>query len=110
MVHISTGGVTEGMVGGEYYVAAKGALHGFNRSAAFALGKDGDILTNVVMPGFTRTATNVELIENYGHLYSARAAIARLLDAAEVASAVVYLGSAANTGITGQEISVTGGV
>jgi 3-oxoacyl-[acyl-carrier protein] reductase len=110
MVHISTGGVTEGMVGGEYYVAAKGALHGFSRSAAFALGQDGDILSNVVMPGFTRTATNVEMVEQFGHLYSGKAALGRLLDATEVANAVVYLGSAANTGVTGQVIAVTGGV
>lgn len=32
----------------------------------------------------------------------------RLLDANEVAGAVVYLGSAANTGITGQAITVNG--
>jgi hypothetical protein len=32
-----------------------------------------------------------------------------LLDAHEVAGPIVYLGSAANTGITGQVIAVTGG-
>ncbi|GGS95670.1 beta-ketoacyl-ACP reductase [Planobispora rosea] len=110
LVHVSSGIVTEGMAGGEYYGAAKGALHGFSRSAAFSLGRDGDILSNVVMPGFTRTARNGEMAAAVGHRYSARAPIGRLLDAAEVANAVVYLGSAANTGITGQVIAVTGGV
>lgn len=89
--------------------AAKAALHGFSRSAAFALGRDGDIRSNVVMPGLTRTDTNVGITEAEGHHYSALAALGRLLDAAEVAGAVVYLGSAADTGITGQVISVTGG-
>ncbi|MBG0820104.1 SDR family oxidoreductase [Planomonospora sp. ID91781] len=109
-VHVSSGVVNEGMIGGEYYAAAKGALHGFSRSAAFSLGRDGDILSNVVMPGFTRTARNEAMAAAVGHHYSARAPIGRLLDAAEVANAVVYLGSAANTGITGQVIAVTGGV
>lgn len=109
MVHISSSIAVDGMPGGEYYGAAKAALHGFSRSAAFRLGKDGDILSNVVMPGFTRTETNVEMVERAGGHYSALAPIGRLLDAAEVANAVVYLGSAANTGITGQAIKVTGG-
>ncbi|MEW9527194.1 SDR family NAD(P)-dependent oxidoreductase [Microbispora sp. NPDC049125] len=109
MVHISSSIAADGMPGGEYYGAAKAALHGFSRSAAFGLGKDGDILSNVVMPGFTRTETNVAMAEQVGGHYSARAPIGRLLDAAEVANAVVYLGSAANTGITGQAVKVTGG-
>ncbi|GAA3443355.1 SDR family NAD(P)-dependent oxidoreductase [Planomonospora venezuelensis] len=110
LVHVSSSIATEGMAGGEYYGAAKGALHGFSRSAAFSLGRDGDILSNVVMPGFTRTARNGEMVEAVGRLESDRAPIGRLLDAAEVANAVVYLGSAANTGITGQVIAVNGGV
>jgi 3-oxoacyl-[acyl-carrier protein] reductase len=109
MVHISSTIATDGMAGGEYYAAAKAALHGFSRSAAFALGGDGDILSNVVMPGLTRTDTNVSIVEAVGGEYAARAAAGRLLDAAEVAGPVVYLGSAANTGITGQVITVDGG-
>lgn len=109
LVHISSSIAVDGMAGGEYYAAAKAALHGFSRSAAFGLGRDGDILSNVVMPGLTRTATNTAITESVGHLYSALAPLGRLLDAAEVAGPIVYLGSAANTGITGQVIPVTGG-
>jgi 3-oxoacyl-[acyl-carrier protein] reductase len=109
MVHISSSLATDGWAGAEYYGTAKAALHGFSRSAAFGLGRDGDILTNVVMPGLTRTDTNTEIVEAMGDTFSARAPIGRLLDATEVAAAVVYLGSAANTGITGQVIPVTGG-
>jgi NAD(P)-dependent dehydrogenase (short-subunit alcohol dehydrogenase family) len=110
LVHISSNLAVSGMAGSEYYASAKAALHGFSRSAAFALGKDGDILSNVVMPGLTRTDTNLALADQYGHHFSALAPIGRLLEATEIASSVVYLGSAANTGITGQAISVTGGV
>ncbi|NDL56033.1 SDR family NAD(P)-dependent oxidoreductase [Phytoactinopolyspora mesophila] len=109
LVHVSSSIATDGMAGGEYYGAAKAALHGFSRSVSFSLGRDGDILSNVVMPGFTRTETNVEMAEAYGAQFAATAAIGRLLDAPEVAGPIVYLGSAANTGITGQVISVTGG-
>jgi NAD(P)-dependent dehydrogenase (short-subunit alcohol dehydrogenase family) len=109
LVHISSSVVPDGMPGGEYYAAAKAALHGFSRSAAFGLGRDGDILSNVVMPGLTRTERNTEIADAYGAHYSARSPLGRLLDADEVARPVVYLGSAANTGITGQAILVTGG-
>jgi 3-oxoacyl-[acyl-carrier protein] reductase len=109
MVHISSTIAVHGMAGGEYYAAAKAALHGFSRSAAFGLGRDGDILSNVVMPGLTRTDTNAAVTEAVGHMYSAQSPLGRLLDATEVAGPVVYLGSAANTGINGQVITVNGG-
>ena len=109
MVHISSSLATDGAAGAEYYATAKAALHGFSRSAAFSLGRHGDILSNVVMPGLTRTDTNVEIVEAAGEHYSALAALGRLLDAREVALPVVYLGSAANTGITGAVVAVTGG-
>jgi 3-oxoacyl-[acyl-carrier protein] reductase len=110
MVHISSTVAVDGMAGGEYYAAAKAALHGFSRSAAFGLGRDGDLLSNVVMPGLTRTETNTDFVtEAEAAHYGALTPLGRLLDAAEVAGPVVYLGSAANTGITGQVIPVNGG-
>jgi 3-oxoacyl-[acyl-carrier protein] reductase len=109
LVHISSTIATNGMAGGEYYATAKAALHGFSRSAAHSLGRDGDILSNVVLPGLTRTDTNGHIVEAVGDHYSGQAALGRLLTAAEVANAVVYLGSAANTGITGQTVTVDGG-
>ncbi|MFF3018268.1 SDR family NAD(P)-dependent oxidoreductase [Streptomyces sp. NPDC057939] len=119
IVHISSSLVTEGVletdqgrIGAEFYAAAKAALHGFSRSTAFSLGRDGDILSNVVVPGLTRTFRNEERMANsmgVAERYSARAPLGRLLDATEIARVVVFLGSAANTGITGQSVSVTAG-
>ena len=108
-VHISSTIATDGMAGGEYYGAAKAALHGFSRSAAFNLGRDGDILSNVAMLGLTRTETNTHIVDAVGPSFVALSPLGRLLDAAEVANAVVYLGSAANTGVNGQVVAVTGG-
>lgn len=109
MVHISSTLAVGGAAGAEYYAAAKAALHGFSRSAAFSLGKDGDILSNVVMLGLTRTATNANITDAAGDYYSSSAPIGRLLDADEVARPIVFLASTANTGITGQVLSVSGG-
>jgi 3-oxoacyl-[acyl-carrier protein] reductase len=109
LVNISSIAATHGMPDAEYYATAKAALNGFSRTAALGLGRDGDILSNVVMPSVTRTDTNVAIIEAVGHHYSGLSPIGRLLDAGEVARAVVFLGSAANTGITGQAIMVNGG-
>lgn len=109
LVHISSTLATDGAKGAEYYAAAKAALHGFSRSVAFALGKDGDILSNVVMPGLTLTETNGFMTDAFGDEYAARTPLGRLLTADEVARSIVYLASAANAGINGQVISVNGG-
>jgi 3-oxoacyl-[acyl-carrier protein] reductase len=109
LVHLSSSLVTDGAPGAEYYVAAKAALHGFSRSVAFSLGQDGDLLSNVAMLGLTRTATNTHIVEQVGSTYAERSPLGRLLDAAEVATAVVWLGSAANTAVNGQVVGLTGG-
>jgi 3-oxoacyl-[acyl-carrier protein] reductase len=109
LVFVSSSIATHGMTGGEYYGAAKAALHGFSRSAAFSLGRAGDVLSNVVIPGLTRTDTNGFIVDSVPPEYVRQHALGRLLDADEVAGPVVYLGSAANTGITGQAILVNGG-
>jgi 3-oxoacyl-[acyl-carrier protein] reductase len=109
LVHVSSSLAVDGMPGAEYYAAAKSALHGFSRSAAWSLGQAGDILSNVVMPGLTRTDTNTAITDAEGDRFAALTPLNRLLDADEVARPIVYLGSAANTGITGQVIAVTGG-
>jgi 3-oxoacyl-[acyl-carrier protein] reductase len=109
LVHISSTLATDGMAGAEYYSAAKAALHGFSRSVAFGLGRSGNILSNVVLPGLTRTDTNPQIVAAAGEHYAGQAALGRLLTADEVANTVVYLGSAANTGITGQAVTVNGG-
>jgi 3-oxoacyl-[acyl-carrier protein] reductase len=111
MVHVSSSLFYEGKEGFEYYMATKGALHGFSRSVVFGLGRDGDILSNVVMPGYVRTERNQhwDIFPVLSEEYAQRTPIKRVLDATEIASSIVYLCSAANTGINGQAIAVTGG-
>lgn len=100
LVHISSSIATHGMAGGEYYGSAEAALHGFNRSAAFSLGRSGDILSNVVSPGLTRTTTDGHIVDSVPDSYTDLIPLGRL----------AFLASAANTGITGQVIAIDGGV
>lgn len=109
LVHLSSSLATDGVAGAEYYRAAKAALHGFSRSVAFSLGQDGDLLSNVALLGLTRTATNTHIVDQVGQMYAERSPLGRLLDASEVATAVVWLGSAANTAVNGQVVGLTGG-
>jgi 3-oxoacyl-[acyl-carrier protein] reductase len=104
IVLISSGAAEEGHPVMPHYVAAKAALHGLGRALAWDAGADG-VLTNVVAVGFTRTDRNQErfrpeLFDRAGALTPQR----RTSTAADVARAVLWLGSDANTSITGEVI------
>ncbi len=104
IVLISSGAAEEGHPVAPHYVAAKAALHGFGRALAWDAGADG-VLTNVVAVGFTRTDRNKDrfpddLFQRAGALTPQR----RVSTAADVARVVLWLGSDANTSITGEVI------
>ena len=104
IVLMSSGAAEEGQPVSPHYVAAKAALHGFGRALAWDAGTDG-VLTNVVAVGFTRTETNQdrfpsELFERAGALTPQ----GRVSTAEDVARVVLWLGSDANTSITGEVI------
>jgi 3-oxoacyl-[acyl-carrier protein] reductase len=111
IVHISTGLVEDGLPGASAYVAAKAGLHGLTRTMSRELARDG-ILTNLVMPGFTREASDQrELPERVRQVADkAREATAtgRLSEPEDTASLIVYLGSRANTHVTGELIRADG--
>ncbi|NEE17317.1 SDR family oxidoreductase [Streptomyces sp. SID7499] len=110
IVQVSSSLVSQGKKGFEFYGAAKAALHGFNRSLAFSAG-DADILCNVVVLGLTRTQTNVgkPWFPEYHDEFVALSPRGRLVDAADVATMVVVLGSGANQVVNGQDVHVSGG-
>jgi len=104
IVLISSGAAEEGHPPAPHYVAAKAALHGLSRALAWDGGADG-ILTNAVAVGFTRTERNrdrfpEELFTRAGALTPQRA----VSTAEDVAGVVLWLGSDANTSITGEVI------
>ncbi|MDR0627409.1 MAG: SDR family oxidoreductase [Bifidobacteriaceae bacterium] len=99
------------------YDAAKAALEAVTRSAAVDLAASG-ILVNAVAPGFV--ATRMSIVEGADELESdwfrsiylehGRLPLGRAATPEEVAVPVAWLASSANTYITGQVITVDGGL
>jgi 3-oxoacyl-[acyl-carrier protein] reductase len=104
IVLISSGAAEEGHPPAPHYVTAKAALHGLCRALAWDAGRD-HVLVNVIATGFTRTATNSdrvrpEIFERAGALTPQR----RVSTAEDVAALALWLGSPANTSVTGEVI------
>ena len=110
IVNISSGVAADGVPGTGPYAAAKAALHVLTRTLSKELGSAG-ILVNVVMPGLTLTERIATMIPADTRDRIAQASpIRRLLLPNEVAPAIVYLCSAANTAVTGEIIRASGGI
>lgn len=101
VVLISSDVARKGLPGGTAYATSKAALSGFLAAFKWEAGAAG-ILANIVAPGFTLTESNQRGDGPHG-------ALDRATRASDVASAVLYLGSFANTRITGAIIPVDGG-
>jgi NAD(P)-dependent dehydrogenase (short-subunit alcohol dehydrogenase family) len=104
IVLISSGIAEEGHPATWGYAAAKAGLVGLARTLAWDAGRDG-VLVNVVSTGFTRTDLNEsrfgsEIFDQVGELVPQR----RASTAEDVARLVLFLGSAANTSVTGEVV------
>ena len=104
IVLISSGAAEEGHPPAPHYIAAKAALHGLCRALAWDAGRDG-VLINVIAAGFTRTATNAgrfpaDLFERAGALTPQR----RVSSGDDVAALALWLGSPANSSVTGEVV------
>ncbi|MEO3868288.1 SDR family oxidoreductase [Nonomuraea sp. B12E4] len=111
VVVISSGVVSQPMPAGVAYPAAKGALETAVNVLASREARHG-ILTNVVRPGFTlteRALTYPGFGQEVVDAEAARTPTRRICTPEDVASAVAYLGSAANGHVNGEIVSVTGG-
>ncbi len=103
------------------YVAAKHGLHGLVKTAALEVGEHG-VTVNAVCPGSVLTDILLERGDNAAQrmglsgldeliaLHASEAAIQRQVTVDEVATFCSYLASDASSGITGQALSVDGGV
>lgn len=109
IVSVSSGVAADGFPGGAPYGAAKAALHGLTKTLSKELAPAG-ILVNVVMPSATLTERMVARLPAKVLEMSAKASpLRRLPRPDEVAAAIVYLCSGANTAITGEIVRVGGG-
>jgi NAD(P)-dependent dehydrogenase (short-subunit alcohol dehydrogenase family) len=109
IVFISTGVTRHGMAGASAYAAAKAGLEGLVAALKWE-GADSGILCNLVAPGFTVTEANLARFpDEVREGVRARTPSGRLSVPEDVAPAVVFLGSPANTNITGCYLPVAGG-
>ena len=109
IVNVSSNIAEDGMAGSSMYSASKSALHGMMASFKWDGGSKG-VLINTIMPGLTLTERAKAMIpETVRAQEQSRTPSGQLSRPSDVASAVAFLGSAANTNITGELLRVTGG-
>ena len=92
------------------YTASKGAVAALTRSLAIDWAEHG-VRVNAVAPGFTVTPMTAAFFENETFVQAAtsRIPLGRLLDAEEIAGAIVFLASPLASAITGVVLPVDGG-
>ena len=109
--------VNLGSIGGQWggtrqvhYAAAKAGLIGLTRSLA-RLGADRGVTVNAVAPGLVETEMIAgELAEPEGRAKLAGIPLGRVATPEEIAAAVVFLASEEAAYLTGQTLSVNGGM
>ena len=101
-------GIT-GNAGQANYAASKAGIIGFSKSIAKEMGSR-NVRCNVVAPGFIETDMTDELSDEAKASYLANIPLKRLGKAEEIAQTCVFLGSDMSTYITGQTLSVCGGM
>lgn len=98
-----------GNAGQANYAASKAGMIGFSKSVAREVGSRG-ITVNVVAPGFVATDLTADLAEEALEKMRGRIALGRFGTPEEIASMVGFLVSDEAAYITGQVISVDGGL
>ena len=98
-----------GNAGQANYAAAKAGILGLTKAVARELASR-SITVNAVAPGFVQTAMTDALPEAAREKLKTQIPLGRIAQPAEIASAVLFLASPAAGYITGQVLSVDGGM
>lgn len=103
-----------------HYNGSKHAVVGFTRSIALELVKSG-VRVNAICPGFVKTPMVDEALPELATVYDlseenalqamlSRVPAGRMLEPEEIAHLAVYLGSKESDGMTGQALTISGGM
>lgn len=109
IINISSVVGLSGNPGQSNYCAAKAGMIGFTKSLAAEMGSR-NITVNAVAPGFIQTDMTNELSEDLQKQLLAKIPLRRLGQADEIASVVAFLASDFASYITGETLSVNGGM
>lgn len=109
IINISSVNAIKGQFGQCNYAAAKAGVIAFSKSLA-AEGARNNVSVNVIAPGYTDTNMMKSIPVNALEKIMGAMPLGRLIKPVEVASAVVYLLSEHSAAITGETISVNGGM
>ncbi|MDE2976927.1 MAG: 3-oxoacyl-[acyl-carrier-protein] reductase [Acidobacteriota bacterium] len=109
VVSVSSVAGVVGNAGQANYAASKAGLIGFSKSLARELLSRG-ITVNVVAPGFIETDMTAALPDGAGERFLEQHGLIRLGTVDDIAAAVLYLASDEASYVTGEVLSVSGGM
>lgn len=109
LIHMSSVVGVFGNAGQVNYAASKAGIIGFSKSVAKEIGSR-NIRSNVIAPGFIESDMTSELDENTRSTFLANVPLSRFGQAEEVAQLATFLASDQSQYITGQTISICGGL
>ena len=108
-VNISSVAGRYGNPGQTNYAATKGGIDGFTRCLAYEMGKR-SITVNSIAPGFIATDMTEAIRNAAGKEIKKQIAVRRLGEPEDIANAAVFLASDESSYITGQVLTVDGGL
>ena len=109
LIHMSSVVGLFGNAGQANYAASKAGIVGFSKSVAKEIGSR-NIRSNVIAPGFIESDMTSSLDENTRKTFLANVPLSRFGRAEEVAQLATFLASDQSQYITGQTISICGGL
>jgi 3-oxoacyl-[acyl-carrier protein] reductase len=109
IINISSVVGLTGNPGQANYAASKAGMIGFTKAVAKEIGKKG-VTCNVVAPGFIESDMTGVLPEDIKAKYLENIAVGRFGTADDVANAVLFLANENSSFITGQVLTVDGGM